>query len=88
MHAGTVPVGVAQRFRVPVDGQIVVLGATLQQLSPDMQDVEKIAHRARSLETATGTTAQEQRPEDAGYFLLPLLALLGLFWSRRGWIVR
>ena len=30
----------------------------------------------------------DRRPEDAGYFLLPLLALLALFWSRRGWIVR
>ena len=63
------------------------LGATIQQLTPDEQDVEKIAQRARSLETASGTQTEEQRPEDAGYFLLPLLALFALFWSRRGWRV-
>jgi Ca-activated chloride channel family protein len=63
------------------------LGATIQQLTPDEQDVEKIAHRARSLETAPGIQTEEQRREDAGYFLLPLLALFALFWSRRGWRV-
>ena len=63
------------------------LGATLQQLTPDGQDVERIAHRARTLETVAGTQTEEQRPEDAGYFLLPLLALFALFWSRRGWRV-
>ena len=63
------------------------LGATIQQLTPDEQDVGKIAQRARSLETASGTQTEEQRPEDAGYFLLPLLALFALLWSRRGWRV-
>lgn len=63
------------------------LGATIQQLTPDEQDVGKIAQRARSLETASGTQTDEQRQEDAGYFLLPLLALFALFWSRRGWRV-
>ena len=63
------------------------LGATIQQLTPDEQDVGKIAQRARSLETASGTQTEEQRQEDAGYFLLPLLALFALLWSRRGWRV-
>ena len=63
------------------------LGATIQQLTPDEQDVGKIAQRARSLETASGTQSEEQRQEDAGYFLLPLLALFALLWSRRGWRV-
>ena len=64
------------------------LGASIEQLTPDATDVEKIARRARSLETTTGMENENRRPEDAGYFLLPLLALLALFWSRRGWIVR
>ena len=63
------------------------LGSPVEQLAPDERDVEKIAHRARSLETAAGTQTAEQRPEDAGYFLLPLLALLALPWARRGWRV-
>ena len=62
--------------------------ASIEQLTPDATDVEKIARRARSLETTTGMENENRRPEDAGYFLLPLLALLALFWSRRGWIVR
>jgi len=63
------------------------LGATIQKITPDEQDVEKIAHRARSLETASGLQTEEQRPEDAGYYLLPLLAFFAFFWSRRGWRV-
>jgi hypothetical protein len=29
-----------------------------------------------------------QRPEDAGYLLLPLIALAVLAWARPGWVVR
>jgi Ca-activated chloride channel family protein len=64
------------------------LGADVQALSVDEQDITRIARRARNLATAAPGSGEGRSPEDAGYFLLPLLALLGLAWSRRGWVVR
>jgi Ca-activated chloride channel family protein len=64
------------------------LGAGVQSLSADERDVTRIGRRARGLVAATQGGADGQRPEDAGYFLLPLIVLLALAWSRRGWVVR
>ncbi len=60
---------------------------TVELLTADSSDIERIIRRSRSL-ASSGAEDAGRVPEDAGYFLLPLLALLALFWSRRGWIER
>jgi len=63
------------------------LDGTIERLTPDSSDIERIVRRSRNL-ASSGAADAGQLPEDAGYFLLPLLVLLALFWSRRGWILR
>ena len=65
-----------------------VLGADVEGLSADERDITRLGRRARGLADAVQGSAEGQRPEDAGYFLLPLIALLALAWSRRGWGIR
>ena len=60
---------------------------TVELLTADSSDIERIIRRSRSL-SSSGDEDAGRVPEDAGYFLMPLLALLALFWARRGWIVR
>ena len=64
------------------------LGAGVEPLSVDDSDVRRIARRARSLSGTGGPATAGRRAEDAGYYLLPLILLLALFWCRRGWGVR
>ena len=64
------------------------LNASVEKLSVDQSDVERLARRAETqIKTATNA-AGEQRWQDAGYALLPLIALGVLMWSRKGWLVR
>lgn len=65
-----------------------ILDAPVTSLTVDNQDVLQLAKRARSDFKAVAGTATGDRWRDAGYFLLPLIALLALAWSRRGWLVR
>lgn len=60
--------------------------ASLTIVSPDDRDVQKLADR---IETSLSAAKQNQgeRWLDAGYWLLPLLLLLALFFFRRGWII-
>jgi Ca-activated chloride channel family protein len=71
-----------------LDRAASALGAGVQSLSADERDITRIARRARSLADSARGETEGQGPEDAGYFLLPLIALLALAWARRGWIVR
>jgi Ca-activated chloride channel family protein len=64
------------------------LGASLEPLSVDQSDVSAIARRAKTHSVQGTGPAEGSRPEDAGYLLLPLITLLALWWSRRGWLVR
>jgi Ca-activated chloride channel family protein len=64
------------------------LGGGVESLTADERDINRIGRRARGLADTTRGSAEGQRAQDAGYFLLPLLALLALAWSRRGWVVR
>ena len=61
-------------------------GAGLVIVSPDDRDVQKLANR---IKTSLSAAKQNQgdRWQDAGYWLLPFLLILGLFFFRRGWIV-
>jgi Ca-activated chloride channel family protein len=65
-----------------------VLNATVLHLSVDAADVQRAAQRAQSDFKSVAGDASGDRWRDAGYFLLPLIALLALIWSRPGWLVR
>jgi Ca-activated chloride channel family protein len=64
------------------------LGATVVKLTVDQTDVEKLARRAQSGITARSATGYGTRWLDAGYPLMPFLAVFLLMWSRKGWLVR
>ena len=59
-------------------------GGRLSVVTVDERDVDELAeHIQRSVARAA---AQEgERWRDGGYYLIPLLALVVLFWFRRGW---
>ena len=61
-------------------------GASLTIVSPDDRDVQKLARR---IQTSLSTAKQNQgdRWQDNGYWFLPILLVLGLFFFRRGWMV-
>ena len=65
-----------------------VLDARVLRLSVDQADVQRIAQRARSSFKAVAASGTGERWRDAGYLLLPLIALLAAMWSRRGWLAR
>lgn len=52
----------------------------------DNADVAAIARRLAEAPAATAASDAE-RWEEAGYWLVPLIALVGLLWFRRGWVV-
>jgi Ca-activated chloride channel family protein len=62
-------------------------GAVVTPLTIDQADVERIAQRARSDFRAAPTTEGGERWRDAGYLLLPLIALIAIACSRKGWLV-
>lgn len=64
------------------------LGAQIVELAVEQTDVEKLAQRAASSFKSVSSMNEGERWIDAGYYFLPLLALLALMWSRRGWLVR
>jgi Ca-activated chloride channel family protein len=59
--------------------------AELLQLSPDDTDVRELARAAKFSTAATGERSDRWR--ESGYWLTPLLAVLGLPFFRRGWMV-
>ncbi|MCK5679848.1 VWA domain-containing protein [bacterium] len=61
-------------------------GASLTIVSPDDRDVLKLADRIKTTLSATKQN-QGDRWQDAGYWLLPILLILGLFFFRHGWMV-
>ena len=64
------------------------LNAPVVNLTVDRADVQRLARRAQSRIKAVSATNEGTRWQDAGYALLPLLAVFALTWSRRGWLVR
>ena len=65
-----------------------ILNAPVVKLTVDQADVQRVTRRAQSRIKAVTATNDKTRWQDAGYALLPLLALFTLMWSRRGWLVR
>jgi len=77
---------------VPVDAGLQqaagVLNAAVVSLTVDPTDVERVARRAQSDFKAVASELGGDRWQDAGYALLPLIALCSLMWSRKGWVVQ
>lgn len=64
-----------------------VRGAAVTRLSIDSSDVEAVAGRAETEVRDAPMDDGGERWKDGGYLLLPLIALVALAWSRRGWVV-
>lgn len=69
-----------------LSGAVSTLDAREIVTTIDNADVRAIARR---LADAPGVAAasEAERWEEAGYWLVPLIALIGLLWFRRGWVV-
>jgi Ca-activated chloride channel family protein len=64
------------------------LDAKIERLTVDRADVEALADRAQTDFATMAAMDSAGQWRDAGYMLLPVLALCVLMWSRRGWVVR
>ncbi len=82
LSAATAPIDAGMRDAASA------LGAPVTHVSVDEKDVERIAQRAQSSFKSVAGISSGDRWRDAGYALLPLIALLSLMWSRKGWLVR
>jgi len=63
------------------------MNATITQLTIDQSDVERIARTAQTEFRAAPIDEGGDKWKDAGYYLVPLIALVALAWSRKGWVV-
>jgi Ca-activated chloride channel family protein len=61
--------------------------AKIVRLTVDQTDVERIARTAQTDFRATPMDEAGEHWKDAGYLVVPLIALVALAWSRKGWIV-
>jgi Ca-activated chloride channel family protein len=53
----------------------------------DTADVEGLAHRLATAGPPPPAAGEAPRWQEAGYWLTPVVALLALFWFRRGWVL-
>lgn len=61
------------------------LGGTVVATTPDQSDVAAIVRRLDRGDNAAGIAGEGDHWREAGYWLVPILALLALPWFRRGW---
>ena len=61
------------------------LGGTVVPTTPDQADVAAIVRRLDRGDNAAGIAGEGDHWREAGYWLVPILALLALPWFRRGW---
>lgn len=61
------------------------LGGTVVATTPDQSDVAAIVRRLDRGGNAAGIAGEGDHWREAGYWLVPILALLALPWFRRGW---
>lgn len=64
------------------------LGATVIEMTIEPSDVQRAARGAEASIQSVAASSEGARWQDAGYALLPLIALLSLMWSRKGWLVQ
>ena len=63
------------------------MGATAIPTTPDQADVTAVVRRLDSSDAAASIAGEGEHWREAGYWLVPLLALLALVWFRRGWVL-
>lgn len=63
------------------------LGATVIDTSIDQSDIAAVAERLDRVGQPRDVTGEGSHWKEAGYWLLPLLALITLAWFRRGWVL-
>jgi Ca-activated chloride channel family protein len=64
------------------------LNGSVVKMTVDQTDVEEIAGCAQTEFRSLSSTQDGERWRDKGYAMIPLIALCGLMWSRKGWVVR
>lgn len=67
---------------------VSALNASLTVVTANDNDVKQLASNIQVHFSAALAENESSRWKDAGYFLVPLIALLGLFWFRQGWIIQ
>lgn len=70
---------------VSLEAAAAAIGADVVRVTPDDADVRRLAGNSR-FSTAPSATAERWR--DAGYWLVPVVALISLASFRRGWVLR
>ena len=63
-------------------------GAYVTTVTVDDSDVQRIYRRIQSHLAEVQSEDENQRWQDFGYWLVFPVALLALFWFRRGWVIR
>ena len=63
------------------------IGAVLVPSTIDQDDVDAVVRRLDSRDAAASIAGDGTHWREAGYWLVPLLALLTLLWFRRGWVL-
>ncbi len=61
--------------------------ASVIATTPDGEDVAAVVRRLDSGDAAASVAGEGQHWLEAGYWIVPLLALLTLLWFRRGWVL-
>jgi Ca-activated chloride channel family protein len=64
-----------------------VLGAKVTRLTIDQADVQRIARTAQTDFRAAPMDEGGDDWKDAGYLVVPMIALIALAWARKGWVV-
>jgi len=64
------------------------LNASLTLVTADDKDVKRLISNIQVSFSAIQAENGGSRWKDAGYLLVPVIALLGLLWFRQGWIVK
>lgn len=73
--------------RSGVESLVEQLDGSLVMATPDHRDVEQLAARTQTALAGMVDPTVGERWRDSGYWLLPLLLFLALFWFRAGWVV-
>jgi Mg-chelatase subunit ChlD len=74
--------------RAALEKATAAAGGTLTLVSPDESDVRRVVRHIVTSVRAAQAADDSVRWQDAGYWLVPGLALLTLVWFRTGWVVQ
>jgi Ca-activated chloride channel family protein len=69
----------------PLGKMAAAVSAPVLAITPDDADVRDLARAAKFVSTTV--SGQGDHWQDAGYWLIPLIALLSALWFRPGWMV-